>query len=236
MNIDLNNQPSCPNNANLSKTSQNFGIPGGMKSDDSVIFIMGKRVHVNGKDGSSQDILLPNGKTPELVLDANSGRAGSFFGIGSALPYAQPSVYSYNSIPLGPTTLFSSTINGSGGPTPYMVDSRGTPIYPQIVGSASALSQPPFLINMNGSTPSHGIVPMQSSFALNSGMMIESASKDPAHFGFLLNSTQVRAADNQLRPYPQPFMNPVAAGKRKQPEYGWELHPFKHCTPWKHHS
>lgn len=242
-NIDLNDQPNFLNESSvttyLSPASQTFSVSGGIKSDDSVISIMGKRVEVNRKDIVSQIPPLANGRAPELHhFDVNMGRTGNLLGIGSAPSYSNTPGYSYNNFPPGPPMHFPSTIYGSGGPVPYMVDSRGQPVFPQIVGSASALptafSQPPFLVNLNTSTPSNGVGPSRSSFDLNSGMLMESGSKDPAGFGLFLNSAQVRSVEEQSRPNSQPTMNSVFSGKRKEPENGWEHYPFRHCTPpWK---
>ncbi|KAK6131300.1 hypothetical protein DH2020_034950 [Rehmannia glutinosa] len=217
-NIDLNDQPSLLNvsldNSYLSKASQNFNVSGSInvKSDDSVISIMGTKVEVNRKDFVSQTPSLPNGQTPELAFDINSGRTGSFLGIGSALPYAHSSVYGYNNIAPGPAMPFSP---------------RSLP---------TGFSQQPFVINMNGSVHSNGVGPSRSSFDLNSGMLVESGSKDPAGLGFglFLNSAQVRPTDEQLRSNSQASMSSAVGGKRKEPENGYDQYPFKHYTPpWK---
>ncbi|KAL7155491.1 hypothetical protein ABFS83_03G078300 [Erythranthe nasuta] len=207
-NIDLNDQPSfltdSSDNTHMSKVSQSLDFFGGIKPDDSAISIMGTRVELSRKDS--------NGKTPEL--------ASSFLGMGPALQYAHSSVYGYNNSMAMP---FPSTVYGSGPQIPYMVDySRGAPVMPQIVGSASAnvptaFSQPlPFLTNMNASVPPNGAGPSRSSFDLNSGMLTESGSREePLGLGLFLNS--------------------AVGGKRKEPENGWESYPFRHYTPpWKH--
>ncbi|KAI3460411.1 hypothetical protein Pfo_017074 [Paulownia fortunei] len=244
-NIDLNDQPSFINdssdNSYLSKLSQNFNVSGGIKSDDSVISLMGTRVEVNRKDLVTPILASPNGRTSELAFDVNLGRTGSFLGIGSVLPYAHSSVYGFNNIAPGPAMPFSSTIYGSGGPIPYMMDSRGAPVIPQIVGSPSPLptgfSQTPFFINMTSPAPSNGlgaVGPSRSSFDLNSGTMVEGGSRDPAGFAQFLNSGRVRSMDEQLRSNSQPTISSVVGGKRKEPENGWEHYPFKHYTPpWK---
>ncbi|KAL1533348.1 hypothetical protein AAHA92_33243 [Salvia divinorum] len=234
--IDLNDQPAYLNDSSvttyLSPASQTFNVSGGIKSDDSVISIMGKRVEVNRKDFVSQIPQLANGRVPELPFEVNLGRTGNLLGIGSAPTYSNSPGYGFNNFSPGPPMTFPSTVYGSGGPVPYMVDSRGQPVFPQIIGSASALppafSQPPFLVNLNTSNPSNGVGPSRSNFDLNSGMLFESGSKDPAGFGLFLNSAQVRSVEEQ------PRANSVYSGKRKEPENGWEHYPFRHCTPpWK---
>ncbi|XP_012839186.1 PREDICTED: uncharacterized protein LOC105959590 [Erythranthe guttata] len=244
MSFDLNDQPSFLNdsssNSYLSKLSQNFNVSGGIKSDDSVISIMGTRVEVNRKDFVSPTLAMPNGRNSELAFDVNMGRTGSFLGVGSVLPYPH---YGYSNIAPGPTMPFSSTMYGSGGPIPYMMDSRGAPVIPQIVGSASAVptgfSQTPFFINMNNPNPSNGAVavgPSRNSFDLNSGTVVEGGSRDHHTAGFaqFLNSGRVRSIDEQIRSNSESTVSSVGGGKRKEPDSGWEHYPFRHYTPpWK---
>ncbi|XP_051124053.1 uncharacterized protein LOC127246625 [Andrographis paniculata] len=242
-NINLNDQPSFPNNSSdnchLSIASQNQ-----IKSGDSVISIMGTRVEVNRKDFVSPTPSISNGRTSELTFDANLGSTGGgFLGIGSPIPYTHSPLYGGNNMAPTPVMPYSSPIYGSAAPflPPYMVDSRGAPVIPQLVGSASAMpagfSQPPFVVNMNGFAPppNGGIRPLQSSFDVNSGMLLESGgSKDPPGFGLFLNSTQVQSVDERLRSYSQPTVNPALGGKRKEPENGWENYPFRpYMPPWR---
>ncbi|KAK6131014.1 hypothetical protein DH2020_035241 [Rehmannia glutinosa] len=237
-NINLNDQPSFLNdpsdNSYLGKLSQNFNVSGGVKPNDSVISIMGTRVEVNRKDFVSPVLALPNGRASDHVYDVNLGRTGTFLGIGSVLPYAH---YGYNNIAPVPPMPLSSTLYGSGGPIPYMMDSRGAPVIPQIVGSPSGFSQTPFFMNMMGPTPSNGlgaIGPSRTSFDLNSGTMVEGGSRDPSGFAQFLSPNRVRSMDEQLRPNSQPPISPVVGGKRKEPDNGWEHYPFRHYTPpWK---
>ncbi|KAL0432341.1 UNVERIFIED_CONTAM: hypothetical protein Slati_2568400 [Sesamum latifolium] len=220
--IDLNDQPSFPNDSSgsyLSKLSQSFNVSGGTKTDDSVISIMGTRVEVNRKDFVSQNLALPNGRPPELAFDVNMGRTGSFLGFGSVLPYAHSSVYGYNNIAPGSAMPFSSAVYGSGGPIPYMVDSRGAPVIPRFPAPPNGVA---------------AVGPSRSGFDLNSGTMVEGGARDPAGFAQFLSSGPVRAMDEQLRSNSQPSISSVVGGKRKEPENGWEPYPFKHYTPpWK---
>jgi hypothetical protein len=241
-NFDLNDQPSFLNNSTdnsyVSKLSQNF--TGGIKSNDSGISIMGKRVEINHKDFVSQTSALPNGRTSDIAFDLNSGRTGGLLGFGSVLPYAHSSVYDCSSIAPGSAMPFSSAIHGSGGPVNWMVDSRVAPVIPQIAATASVMptgSQAPFFINMSSPTPSNGVGavgPSRSSFDLNSGMKAEGESRDPAGFAQFLSLGQVRSMDEQLRSNSQLTIGSAVGGKRKEPANGWEYYPFKHCTrPWK---
>ncbi|KAL2499331.1 Transcription elongation factor (TFIIS) family protein [Abeliophyllum distichum] len=221
-NFDLNDQPAFLNNwldhSYFRKSPNN----------SNVISIMGTKVEVKHKDFVPEALPLPNGRTPELALDINLGRSGSVPGTGSVF-YDVPTVYSYSGHAPGPAMPFTSTMYGPGGPIPYMVDSRGAHVVPQILGSASAL-QPSFL-TMAGSTASNGVWPSRSSLDrsldLNSVLTLEGGSRDPAGLGPFFSSGQ--SSTNS-----QPSISSVG-GKRKEPDTGWEdKPPFKHHTPpWK---
>ncbi|KAL2468232.1 Transcription elongation factor (TFIIS) family protein [Forsythia ovata] len=240
-NIDLNDQPSFLNDYSdhsyLTKLPQNLNASGNLKSDNSVISIMGTRVEVKRRDFVPHTLPSQNGRTPELAFDINLARTGSFLGMGSAPPYAHSTLYNYNGISPGHAMPFS-TMYGAAGPIPYMVDSRGAPVVPQIVGSPSALppvfSQQPFLVSMTSSTLSNGVMPSQGSFDIDSRMMLEGGSMGPAGLGLLSNSGPFRSTDEQLRSYSQPSISSVVGEKRKEQDGGWEYYPFKHYTPpWK---
>lgn len=242
-NIDLNNHPSFTNDYfdhfHLSKNSQNLNLPRSVKSDDSVISLLGTKVEVNHKEFASQTQPVSSGKTSEHAFDVNSGRAGSFMGMGSVLPYVHPTFYGYSNIAPAPAhgLPFSSTIYGPGGPYPYMVDSRGAPFIPQIVGPASALptafSQPPFFLNTTHSSLSYGVGSSRSMLDLNSGTTMEGGNKDPTGLGLFLNTGPARPMDEQLWSTSQPTISSGFGGKRKEPENGWEHYPPKpHTPPW----
>ncbi|CAI9755914.1 unnamed protein product [Fraxinus pennsylvanica] len=227
MNIDLNGDPSSlisSNNSHLSKSSQNLNASGGIKLDDSAISIMGTRVEIEHKDFVPQFL---HG-TPELSFDINLARTESIMGIGSALPYAHST--SYN----GLAPALSSMMYGPGGPIPYMMDSRGAPVVPQIVGCASSLptslSQSSFMISMTGSTASNGVVPPRTSLDLNSWSIMEGQNRDTTGFRQFLNMGQARSTDEQPRSS-SPLYISSFGGKRKEPDSGWEHYPFKHRTP-----
>lgn len=246
-NIDLNDRPSflgdtSSDHSFFGKSSLNLNSSGGgFKADDTVISIMGARVEVNRKDFAPRTFPLPNGRTLEPTMDVNMARTGGILGIGSAFPYAHAPIYgAYNGLAPGPTVPFTSAMYGHGGPIPYMVDSRGAHVVPQIMGSTSALphafSQPPFMMSMTGPPPgSNGLGPLRHNFDLNSGMIIDGGNRDPRDTGGLrqfLYPGQVRSIDEHLRANAQPSSSTSVGEKRKEPDSGWEPYPFN----YKHHQ
>ncbi|XP_073315528.1 uncharacterized protein [Primulina huaijiensis] len=234
--IDLNDQPFFLNDSYDISCSSNVNVSGGIKTDESIISILGARVKVNPKDLVPQTIPFPNGRTPELTLDVKVGSTESSFVIGSVLPYAHSSVYGYKNVAPVPEVAaspFSSSLCGSGEAIPYMVDSRGSPVIPQIAGAG--FSQPLFVSNMMSSIPSDGAGPSGSSFVLNSGAMVKDGGRDPLVLRDFLNLGPIRSMDDQLRTHALPTVSSVVSGKRKEiPDDGLERYPFRNFTPpWK---
>ncbi|KAA8528761.1 hypothetical protein F0562_036116 [Nyssa sinensis] len=242
-NIDLNDQPFFNNESldqkpYLGKSSQNLNASGGLKSDDSIISIMGARVEVNRKDFVPQTLSLPNGRISELAVDLNLARTVGVSGTGSTAPYAHSPFFGYSGLATGSTMSLSSTMYGPGGPIPYMVDSRGAPVVPQIVGSAltvpPAFTQPPYIMSMTSTFPgSNGPGPSRPNFDLNSGLMIDGGNRDSGGLRQLFNTGQGqgRSIDEHLRANSQPSSS-SGFGKRKETDGGWEPYPFNH----KHHQ
>lgn len=246
-NIDLNDQPSFANessdNPYLIKLSQNFNAPGVKKSNETVISIMGMKVEVNRKDFVPHSHPLLNGRNPEPALDVNLARTGSILGIGSAVPYSHSPLYGYNGLASGPTVALSTGIYGPGGPIPsYMLDSRGAPVIPQVIGTAPAVppsfSQPPFMMSITGIPGSNGAGPSRTCFDLNSGIVLEGGNRENGVLRQFLNPGQQTRSidDHQLKSSPQLSSSSGIGMKRKEPELGWgEPYPFKHHHPptWK---
>ncbi|KAL6995860.1 hypothetical protein U1Q18_005994 [Sarracenia purpurea var. burkii] len=248
-NIDLNDQPSFYNDSLLpylgKSSSQNLNTSSGVrKSDDSAISIMGTRVEVNRKFLVPQTPSLPNGRILEPTLDVNLA-SGGILGMGSALPYnTHPPVFGYNGLTTGPTVTFSSAMFGPTYPIPYMVDSRGTPLVPQIVGAAAsaslaAYSQPSFITSMiEAPLGSNGAGPSRPNFDLNSGFMIEEGNKESSGgLRQFFSTGQSRSINEHLRANSLlPFSVSGSVGKRKEPDSGWESYPVSykhHQPPWK---
>ncbi|KAL5780714.1 hypothetical protein ACOSQ2_011451 [Xanthoceras sorbifolium] len=245
-NIDLNDRPFLQNDfleqgpyhSKFSPNVSAFGVP---KPDDPVISIMGARVEVNRKDFISQISSVPNGKALETAMDANTVRAGGLLGLGPTVSYTHSPVFSYNGLTTAPTLSYSSAMYGPGGSIPYMVDSRGAPVVPQIMGSAAAVppsySQPPFMMSMTGTPSGLNIAgPSRPNFDLNSGFPIEGGNRDTLGLRQLFMPGQVRSMEEQLRSSSQPSSSSGVGGKRKEPDSAWEPYQFMNRhpqPPWK---
>lgn len=242
-NIDLNDRPCIQNDAleqgplKSSQFANAYGVP---KPDAPVISIMGTRVEVNRKDFLSQSSSLPNGKSVEPTVDASMTRAGGIMGMAPTMSYAH-SPFGYNGLTTGPTMSFSSAMYGPAGTIPYMVDSRGATVVPQIVGSASAVppsyQQSPFIMSLGGVQPGlNSAGPSRPSFDLNSGFMMESGNRDSGGLRQLFISGQGRSMEEHLRTNLQSSSSSGIGAKRKEPDSGWESYPFSYKQqqpPWK---
>ncbi|CAL1405337.1 unnamed protein product [Linum trigynum] len=266
-NFDLNDRPLFQNDpldqglyngkSSLGLSIYNGGVsrPGG----DPVISIMGAKVEVGGRAEvgrrdfffpQTPSMSIPNGKPlVEPAMDtSNVARLGvmGMVPTGAGSSYASsPPVFGYHPMSLSPAAMYGPP----GGTIPYMVDSRGAPVVPQIMGSGSAVvpppySQQPFIMNMaaggplglNGAGPSS-----RTSFDLNLGFPIDggsSSSSGGLRQFFVTGGQGTWSVDEHLRSNPQPSSSSsgMAAGKRKEPDGGWEpysLHYKQPQPPWR---
>ncbi|KAE9609440.1 hypothetical protein Lal_00020359 [Lupinus albus] len=240
-NLDLNDRPCLQTDLIDQGTGNSphfidaFGL---CKSDAPAISIFGTKVDIGRRrEYVPQTSFIPNGKAIEPAIDLTMSRAGGIFGMPPTAFYNLSSVLGYNGVASAsaPPLSFSSAMYGSGGTIPYMVDSRGAPLVPQVAaGSLSTVlpsySQPPFIMNMtatqlalNGVGPSH-----PPNLDLNSGFMIEGGGNRDA-----LTTRQFFFPGQGTMPRPS---SSGVGGKRKEPDSGWESYPFnyKHPQPpWK---
>ncbi|KAE9586710.1 putative transcription factor IIS [Lupinus albus] len=220
------------------KSSHFIDAFGRSKSDAPVISIFGTRVEISRREEYVPPTLfLRNGKAIEPAIDLTMSRAGGILGIPPTVSYNHSSVFGYNGVASAstPPLSYSSAMYGSGGMIPYMVDSRGASVVPQVaVGSSSTVlpsySQPPYMMNMTGTQLAlNGIGPPHPpNLDLNSGFMIEGGGNRDAltarQFFFPGQGTMLQPSSSGV------------GGKRKEPDSGWESYPFnyKHPQPpWK---
>ncbi|CAL0326989.1 unnamed protein product [Lupinus luteus] len=240
-NIDLNDRPCLQTDLvdqGPGKSSHFIDAFRRSKSDAPAISIFGTKVEIDRREEYVPPTLfLPNGKAIEPTIDLTMSRAGGILGIPSTVSYNHSSIFGYNGVASASThpLSYSSAMYGSGGTIPYMVDSRGASVVPQVAaGSSSTVlpsySQPPYIMNMtgtqlalNGAGPSH-----PPNLDLNSGFMIEGAGNRDAltarQFFFPGQGTMLQPSSSGV------------GGKRKEPDSGWESYPFhyKHPQPpWK---
>ncbi|KAF9686704.1 hypothetical protein SADUNF_Sadunf02G0016900 [Salix dunnii] len=234
-NFDLNDRPLFYNDSldqglYHSKPSQTASVYGGSKPGDPVFSIMGTRVEVSNrtevdkKNFIQQAPSLPNSKPLEPVMGANLTRMGGVFGMIPALSYTHTPVFGYSALPTAPAISIPSAMYGSTGSIPYMVDSRGTPVMPQIMGSAPSAppySQQPFMMSMSGAPLGlNGAGPSRPSLDLNSGFAMEGGSTGGLRQLFMPGQGNSQPSSSGV------------GGKRKEPDRGWESsHPLQHKHP-----
>lgn len=241
-NFDLNDQPSILNDFsdlnNFTKPPQNSNASGGIKSGGSVVTIMGVKVEVNRKDYAAQSFPFPNGRVAENTVEHNVARGGGVLGMGSPFQYTPLPAFGYSGIPPVPPMAFSSSMYGPSGHIPYMVDSRGAPVVPQIGGSASAIppsfSQQPFILNLGSAPVPSGVWPSQNGLDLDTGLVLDRGNKDAGGLRQFFDQGQARPMDEPFKISMQPSTSLSIGGKRKEPDGGWEPSPLKHHPPpWK---
>lgn len=154
--------------------------------------------------------------------------------------------------PGGPVGVGGS--GGSGyGSIPYMVDSRGAMVAPQIMQPVYSQPTHPFLYAPSGS---NGAGPSRNNFDLNSGFMGDLGNREN-NGGVGLGLRQFFTT-NQVRPPPvdeqqylrmnnnnnginindnnlvQASSSSVIGGKRQEPESGWDLFPVNYKQQQQH--
>ncbi|KAG5047998.1 hypothetical protein GLYMA_04G023600v4 [Glycine max] len=245
-NIDLNDRPCLQTDLvdqGPIKSAHLINAFGSKSSNAPVISLLGAKVEVGKKECVPQRLSLQNGKATEPAIELTMSRAGSVLGMTPTVPFNHSSVFGYNGVAsasVTPAMSFSSAMYGSGGTIPYMVDSRGAPVVPQVGGSSSTVlssySQPPIFMNMAGTQLGlNGFGPSRPNFDLNSSFMIEGGNRDTLAARQFFFPVQGRAVEEQVRSMPQPSSSGVS-GKRKEPDSGLEPYPFIYKNPqppWK---
>ncbi|KAK9286786.1 hypothetical protein L1049_015191 [Liquidambar formosana] len=228
INIDLNEDLSFVDDTYDRQTdlrqssSQDMNSGGDLKQDDHVVWIMGARVEVNGKDTAPSESILPNGQSGISLMGTSLARQQGVVGLQRA--GTRPTqLYGYNGFTMGPSTSLSA-VYGSGS-IPYMVDSRGAPVLPKIIGSAMAFpptySSQPFPMSMNSAPFNmNGVGPTRAAFDLNSSLMM--MEDGPRELGGW------RSGQSQLEECmwsSSQCSGPGLGVKRKEPDGGWEQYP-----------
>ncbi|XP_073009359.1 uncharacterized protein [Typha latifolia] len=223
--FDLNDKPSSVDiggSQNLSKPfSKSLSMFSCPKLDDPATSIGASRIAVETKDSACQTPhpYSLNGLSVESTVPARPFH-----------PYAYmpPHAYGLNG---QPTWAYTPAVYGSGV-IPYMVDSRGTTVVPQILGTTASV--PPFLMSMTSAPQlSTGIASSQSSLDLNSSMTVERGSREAGGLFQFLAPAQTSRADVHTMGASQPSSSGGTL-KRKEPDCGWEpcTLGYKQVTSW----
>ncbi|KAF8410422.1 hypothetical protein HHK36_002951 [Tetracentron sinense] len=235
--IDLNDNPSIFSESydqlpDLVKSStREMNAYGGFKLDDPVISIMGTRVEISQKEFVPHTrSFLPSGEVMETALGSNLAKTGGGVHVQPAMAYSSLPhlLFGYN---MGPSISLSPAVYGPGS-MPYIVDSRGGPVIPQILDSAAAVAssypQPPYLMSFTG-PPSglNGIGLTRPNLDLNSGsMMVEGGSRESGGLRQLFVPGQGGLMEEHMGSALQPLSLGMGM-KRKEPDGGWEQYPVK---------
>ncbi|XP_006859168.2 uncharacterized protein LOC18449057 [Amborella trichopoda] len=230
--FDLNDNPSSHSEVHDRQAPQGTGGKSGI-SNVSVVSIMGTRVEVNCNNAPSAPAPRVDPSTmqnfsgsqygPEFMNQSFllSGPALSMAQVGRVLPiqatlaYTGPPAFAYNGMGLGHTIPLPSSMYASGG-VPYMVDSRGATVVPQIMGPGSLSFQraSPYVMGVASASAVNGIgISSRPNLDLNNSMVEEQ-----------MKSFQQVASSGSVPPM-----------KRKEPECGWDSYQFayKHNTSWR---
>ncbi|XP_008788428.2 uncharacterized protein LOC103706171 [Phoenix dactylifera] len=234
--FDLNDNPSLfdiggSHNPNK-PSSKASGMSGSSKLDDPVVTIMGSRMAVEKKDygNQTQQSYLGNVLGLEPAVSARQ-----------MLPYARmppPPAYGYPGLGTGPAMAYPSALYGPGS-IPYMVDSRGAPVVPQIIGSAglsgAPSAMPPFLSSVHSTTMSpKGTGLSQSGLDLNSAMtFMDSGNRQSGGFRQLFMQGHDGLMEEQARSASQLAGSGMTL-KRKEPDCGRDPCTLGHkrVTSW----
>ncbi|XP_010266808.1 PREDICTED: uncharacterized protein LOC104604237 [Nelumbo nucifera] len=234
-NIDLNDSPCVhddshdrPSEVKLSSRDLN----------DPVISIMGARVEVNKKEILPQTrLLLPNGQVAESVTGSHMASLGSGIVARPVMTFTPTPMFGYNGLTMGPPPVSLPPAIYVPGSVPYMVDSRGAPVVPHVVGSPAPVSSSrlPFIMSMTG-PPSglNGVGSSRPGFDLNSGLTLaEGENREMGGFPPLFIQGQGRSSEEQIRSVSQSSSSGMVM-KRKEPDSGWDPYSgsYKKQPPW----
>ena len=231
INIDLNENLSFTNdmydqqNDLGQSSSKEMSASVGFKQEDSDVLIIGSRAPVNGRNFTPSQSLLLNGQVGNSSRGTNLARPQGVMEFQHPVACAS-SPFGYSGFIMGPSMTLS-TVSGPGS-IPYMIDSRGAPIVPQIMGSAvtfpPSCSPQPFLMGMN-SQPFHvnGVKPAKAGFDLNSSLMVEGGNRETG----ALRPGQSQLMEGSMWSTSQ-CLNSGIGMKRSEPDGGMEHYPFSY--------
>ncbi|GAU12265.1 hypothetical protein TSUD_02320 [Trifolium subterraneum] len=210
--------------------------PSDQRMDGQLFF--GRNGYWSPSPASSSSSMQPSAVEPAMDLTMMPG-SGGISGMGPAVSYSHSTFLGYNGLSSMPSLSFSPAAYGSGGTVPYMVDSRGAPVVPQVGGSSSTVlssyAQPSYIMSMPGTQLGlNGVGPSRPNFDLNSGYLIDGGNRDALATRPFFFPGQSRAMEDRTL---QQSSSSGVGGKRKEPDGScWETYPFgyKHQQPpWK---
>ncbi|KAI3919832.1 hypothetical protein MKW98_001088 [Papaver atlanticum] len=247
-NIDLNEADFGTSSFQRKNSHGGFQV-----EKDPIISIMGARVEVRRNEFPPQTLsFLPNGQaTGSSMMDVNlRGLSGPAVGAQPATAFApSPSLmFDYGGPTMGHTVPPSSSMYGAAASAPYVVDYRGAPMAPELMGfmeaGPSSYSRSYLMSMGNQSSPLDGVGPStRPVLDLNFGLTLAAPVADGEfrESGGGLRQLLSTPGNGSLVEQQQQMrlsLQPLSSGlglKRSEPDSGWDGHPvnFKHQSQWR---
>lgn len=230
--IDLNENLSFTNDTDDQQNDigQSFtkGVNASVsfKQEDSDVLIIGSRAAApTGRNFTSTQYHLLNGQFGHSARGTNLARAQGIMEFQHPVACAS-SPFGYSGFIMGPSMALS-TVSGPGS-IPYMIDSRGAPVVPQVMGSAvtfpPSCSSQPFLMGVNSqSFHASGVKPAKAGFDLNSSLIVEGGNREIG----ALRPGQSQLMEGSVWSASQ-YLNSGIGMKRSEPDGGMEHYPFSY--------
>ncbi|KAJ0974239.1 hypothetical protein J5N97_016204 [Dioscorea zingiberensis] len=216
--FDLNDNPSLVGvvgSQNLNKSSFSISrTDESSKLDDPCVTIMGSRMTVERKSYADE---------PSHQAFLGSGvNIGTNMASRTMLPYHMPATaYGYNGIGVETTIPVPSTIYGLHR-TPYLVDSSGVKVIPQLLRTSGQNNTTSGAVHFGALSSWNRPECSEPALDLNSGMTsMESGSSQPASLKQFFGFYGEQATTSQPESSGMPL-------KRKEPESGWDSHQFSY--------
>ncbi|XP_019057254.1 PREDICTED: uncharacterized protein LOC104806874 isoform X2 [Tarenaya hassleriana] len=186
---------------------------------EPVISILGAKVEVSRKDSLS---FFPKGKSIDPKLDLDIARTGNSLGLAPGFSHSPSPTFGYNGQTAPPGLTLSSPLYVPGNSIPYMMDSRGAPVLPRVIGSTPhAHAQQHFFMSMP-----------DASTSLNGFPNFEGGSREILSLTqFLSRGQSGPTGEHAGASFESSSGSSIVGGKRKEPETGWEPYTLNSSRP-----
>ncbi|XP_010244843.1 PREDICTED: uncharacterized protein LOC104588559 isoform X2 [Nelumbo nucifera] len=242
--IDLNDNPSIGEARNdVPRSSESIQCLRNGALNGSAFSIMGTTVQLGsnnvisaptsalnsvqafGHDHDRKEFMHPS----QPFLMAGPGaipsveQGGKVVALQPTLAYAPSPAFSYNNgFAIGPSVPLPSTIYPSGV-VPYMIDTRGATIIPQILGSSTLPTYPraPFITEIAGGPGAGNVTIVRPGLDLNAGVNTLEQESRGGNVRHLFIPATTTLVEEQMKSFQQVAMSGPPM-KRKEPDCGWD--------------